>query len=757
MAAAVLLGTCIALGQSAPTTGSAAIQEAATLQGDVRNDALKTVATLRELADELVFNRFRDPALNKHVDGVTRALEKTGNEYMARAVQDLTGLLAMAESAARKGKLDEVARLQDVILKMLGEIRNARLAADRSRLRRLLDTAVRAQRVALDRTKTILFDARERVPVGKAVGDLSPEQKERLDRTGGLQGTAVDAIRKAMSELAGAGRLKGGDSPEQAAAAQKVHGMLQNAQVDEKAAQARSDLDANRSTQALKTEKEVLDALEAALAVLAEETRDADRKLAELTAERDEVKALFDKERALRVDTEGLPYNAAPESLKPREAQQDRVKKEAEALASKMDEESLAKKSMQQAEEAMKRATSRLGDAERVPAVAEMRLAEDALKAALLALDKQLDDLNSGKKDDTEAARKAAGELQKEADAAQKMSEELQDAAKKESAIAEDARQAADQKKDPAAVASDQKQLAQQVQQLENRAQQQSAQSPESREAMQQAAQAMAQAQQDMQQASQQLQQGQPQEAVDPARQAQNALQQAAQTLQQAAQSLQQMAQSAKMAAMAAELNRMAQRQADLQPQADAARSPEQMQSLEKAENKLANELKQATEKAEKEGTPSPQARKGMQQAQQSMQQSQQSMQQAQKDPGNGGQRMQDAKQQMMNAQTALQEAAQQMQQESRAMQQQAAQQMQQAGNKPSKPKSSKNPSQQGRRDEGDTSVGGTSRKDDKGWDAAMSARERVKLGQDSERALPPEYSKLVEGYYRRLAREGTK
>jgi hypothetical protein len=119
---------------------------------------------------------------------------------------------------------------------------------------------------------------------------------------------------------------------------------------------------------------------------------------------------------------------------------------------------------------------------------------------------------------------------------------------------------------------------------------------------------------------------------------------------------------------------------------------------------------------------------------------------------------LQQAKQDMMNAQNALQQAALQMQQAAGAMQQQAAasQPPQQDKGPPSDPSGTPDAqaSKDGNRKGGDATVRAGTRPGSPGWDAAMSERGRVQLGQDADRAFPPEYAKRLEGYYRRLGNE---
>jgi hypothetical protein len=109
---------------------------------------------------------------------------------------------------------------------------------------------------------------------------------------------------------------------------------------------------------------------------------------------------------------------------------------------------------------------------------------------------------------------------------------------------------------------------------------------------------------------------------------------------------------------------------------------------------------------------------------------------------------MQAAKKEMMNAQAALQQMASQMSQ--------SAQQAQQAqkDSKPSSEKDSKPSSQsaKGEHNRGDPTVKLGDKVNSRGWEAEMSERQRVKFGQNADRVFPPEYAKLLEGYYRRLA-----
>ena len=790
LTALVAMLVCVLWGNQAAvaadgTEKQTRIRQTAEQQRDIREEALRTVAVLKELSEELVSNRFRDPALTKNVSGVEGALEKAGNEYMEQSEQNLKALLDLAGDAALKGKLDEVLRLQDMILNMLTQIRNARIAADKSRLQRLLEVALRNQRGVMERTKAILFNPQERVPGGKAPDALSLQEKERLNQVAGLQGMTHHSVQKAVTEFLAASAIQDAKMPQQAEAARKIHAYLAQARVVDKAAQAQSDLERNRSTQALVTENEVIQILESAIGSLAKVAGDSDNKLSELAQEREEVAALLEKQKELRKDTEALPASAKAEAMKPQEARQDRLAKTAEELKEKADEKTLARATMEQVKKAMERAEEKLSKGEKAPALEEMKAAEKGMEAALMALEKQMADVAAEKKESAEAAEKKADELRKEADAAAKMSKDLEAAAKKEEEIRKDTQQAAadekkdaqtpsaeqkkdaqtpsaDEKKDAqtpsaeqqkkmAQIAAEQEKLQQQVQAMQQSADQQQKKSMQ--ESMQEASQKMEQAQQEMQQASQQLKQNKPEGAQAPEQAAQKSLEQAADTMKKMEQALRQMEKAERDAATAAKLNEMAEKQAGLQQQADKAQDPSAMKDLKKAQQDLANELSQMRKKEPGLGPKAQEAEDAMKKAQSQLEAEEKAMgngQQPQQPPkDNSG--MPAAKKEMMNAQAALQQMASQMSQS--AQQSQQAQQAQK-DSKPSSEKDSKQANQaaKGEHNRGDPTVKLGDKINSRGWDAAMSERDRVKFGQNADRVFPPEYAKLLEGYYRRLA-----
>jgi hypothetical protein len=776
------------------TEKQARIRQTAEQQRDIREEALRTVAVLKELSEELVSNRFRDPALTKSVSGVEGALEKAGNEYMEKSEQNLKALLNLAGDAALKGKLDEVLRLQDIILNMLTQIRNARIAADKSRLQRLLEVALRNQRGVMERTKAILFNPQERVPGGKAPDALTLQEKERLNQVAGLQGMTHHSVQKAVAEFLAASAIQDAKMPQQAEAARKIHAYLAQAKVVDKAAQAQSDLERNRSTQALVTETEVIQILESAIGSLAKVAGDMDNKLSELAQEREEVADLLAKQREIRKDTEALPATAKAEAMKGLEAREDRLAKTAEELKEKADEKTLARATMEQVKKAMEKAEEKLSKGEKAPALEEMKAAEKGMEAALMALEKQMEDIASEKKESAEAAEKKADELRKEAEAAAKMSKDLEAAAKQEEEIRKDTQQAADEKKDAqtpsadekkdaqtpsadekkdaqtpsadekkdaqtpsaeqqqkmAQIAAEQDKLQQQVKAMQQSADQQKKSMPES---MQEASQKMEQAQQAMQQASQQLKQNKPEGAQAPEQAAQKALEQAADAMKKMEQALRQMEQAQRDAATAAKLNEMAEKQAGLQQQADKAQDPSAMKNLKKAQQDLANELSQMRKKEPGLGPKAQEAEDAMKKAQSQLEAEEKAMGSGQppQQPPKDSSGMPAAKKEMMNAQAALQQMASQMSQSAQQAQQS------QKGPKDSKPSSEKDSTQasqaaKGEHNRGDPTVKLGDKVNSRGWEAAMSERDRVKFGQNADRAFPPEYAKLLEGYYRRLA-----
>jgi hypothetical protein len=765
------------------TEKQARIRQTAEQQRDIREEALRTVAVLKELSEELVSNRFRDPALTKSVSGVEGALEKAGNEYMEKSEQNLKALLNLAGDAALKGKLDEVLRLQDIILNMLTQIRNARIAADKSRLQRLLEVALRNQRGVMERTKAILFNPQERVPGGKAPDALTLQEKERLNQVAGLQGMTHHSVQKAVAEFLAASAIQDAKMPQQAEAARKIHAYLAQAKVVDKAAQAQSDLERNRSTQALVTENEVIQILESAIGSLAKVAGDMDNKLSELAQEREEVADLLAKQREIRKDTEALPATAKAEAMKGLEAREDRLAKTAEELKEKADEKTLARATMEQVKKAMEKAEEKLSKGEKAPALEEMKAAEKGMEAALMALEKQMEDIASEKKESAEAAEKKADELRKEAEAAAKMSKDLEAAAKQEEEIRKDTQQAADEKEDAqtpsadekkdaqtpsadekkdaqtpsaeqqqkmAQIAAEQDKLQQQVKAMQQSADQQKKSMPES---MQEASQKMEQAQQAMQQASQQLKQNKPEGAQAPEQAAQKALEQAADAMKKMEQALRQMEQAQRDAATAAKLNEMAEKQAGLQQQADKAQDPSAMKNLKKAQQDLANELSQMRKKEPGLGPKAQEAEDAMKKAQSQLEAEEKAMGSGQppQQPPKDSSGMPAAKKEMMNAQAALQQMASQMSQSAQQAQQS------QKGPKDSKPSSEKDSTQasqaaKGEHNRGDPTVKLGDKVNSRGWEAAMSERDRVKFGQNADRAFPPEYAKLLEGYYRRLA-----
>jgi hypothetical protein len=765
------------------TEKQARIRQTAEQQRDIREEALRTVAVLKELSEELVSNRFRDPALTKSVSGVEGALEKAGTEYMEKSEQNLKALLDLAGDAALKGKLDEVLRLQDIILNMLTQIRNARIAADKSRLQRLLEVALRNQRGVMERTKAILFNPQERVPGGKAPDALTLQEKERLNQVAGLQGMTHHSVQKAVAEFLAASAIQDAKMPQQAEAARKIHAYLAQAKVVDKAAQAQSDLERNRSTQALVTENEVIQILESAIGSLAKVAGDMDNKLSELAQEREEVADLLAKQREIRKDTEALPATAKAEAMKGLEAREDRLAKTAEELKEKADEKTLARATMEQVKKAMEKAEEKLSKGEKAPALEEMKAAEKGMEAALMALEKQMEDIASEKKESAEAAEKKADELRKEAEAAAKMSKDLEAAAKQEEEIRKDTQQAADEKKDAqtpsadekkdaqtpsadekkdaqtpsaeqqqkmAQIAAEQDKLQQQVKAMQQSADQQKKSMPES---MQEASQKMEQAQQAMQQASQQLKQNKPEGAQAPEQAAQKALEQAADAMKKMEQALRQMEQAQRDAATAAKLNEMAEKQAGLQQQADKAQDPSAMKNLKKAQQDLANELSQMRKKEPGLGPKAQEAEDAMKKAQSQLEAEEKAMGSGQppQQPPKDSSGMPAAKKEMMNAQAALQQMASQMSQSAQQAQQS------QKGPKDSKPSSEKDSTQasqaaKGEHNRGDPTVKLGDKVNSRGWEAAMSERDRVKFGQNADRAFPPEYAKLLEGYYRRLA-----
>lgn len=765
------------------TEKQARIRQTAEQQRDIREEALRTVAVLKELSEELVSNRFRDPALTKSVSGVEGALEKAGTEYMEKSEQNLKALLDLAGDAALKGKLDEVLRLQDIILNMLTQIRNARIAADKSRLQRLLEVALRNQRGVMERTKAILFNPQERVPGGKAPDALTLQEKERLNQVAGLQGMTHHSVQKAVAEFLAASAIQDAKMPQQAEAARKIHAYLAQAKVVDKAAQAQSDLERNRSTQALVTENEVIQILESAIGSLAKVAGDMDNKLSELAQEREEVADLLAKQREIRKDTEALPATAKAEAMKGLEAREDRLAKTAEELKEKADEKTLARATMEQVKKAMEKAEEKLSKGEKAPALEEMKAAEKGMEAALMALEKQMEDIASEKKESAEAAEKKADELRKEAEAAAKMSKDLEAAAKQEEEIRKDTQQAADEKEDAqtpsadekkdaqtpsadekkdaqtpsaeqqqkmAQIAAEQDKLQQQVKAMQQSADQQKKSMPES---MQEASQKMEQAQQAMQQASQQLKQNKPEGAQAPEQAAQKALEQAADAMKKMEQALRQMEQAQRDAATAAKLNEMAEKQAGLQQQADKAQDPSAMKNLKKAQQDLANELSQMRKKEPGLGPKAQEAEDAMKKAQSQLEAEEKAMGSGQppQQPPKDSSGMPAAKKEMMNAQAALQQMASQMSQSAQQAQQS------QKGPKDSKPSSEKDSTQasqaaKGEHNRGDPTVKLGDKVNSRGWEAAMSERDRVKFGQNADRAFPPEYAKLLEGYYRRLA-----
>jgi hypothetical protein len=273
---------------------------------------------------------------------------------------------------------------------------------------------------------------------------------------------------------------------------------------------------------------------------------------------------------------------------------------------------------------------------------------------------------------------------------------------------------------------------------------------------MQEASNQMKEAMQAMQQASQQLKQNNPESAQAPEKSAQQSLEQAARNMQKTEQALRAMEQAERAAAMAARLNEMAEKEAGLQQQADKAKDPSAMQKLRQGQQELAGELSKMRQKEQGLGPKAQEAEDAMKKAQSHLEAEEKSMGGGQppQPPSKDKSGMSAAKKEMMNAQAALQQMAGEMQQAADQMRQGAEQGKQEAADPNAKPPSQSMEGARGLHNRGDPTVRMGERRASAGWEAAMSERGRVQFGQDADRMFPPEYAKMLEGYYRRLAAE---
>ncbi len=635
---------------------NAAVRSSAMEQENLKQRSLRTVALLKMLAEELMVNRLGEPRVAKQLVDTTATLETVGEKYMGDAVEKLKEFIVEAEQAARLGKIEDVSRLQEEILKMLKAIRSARAAASRARLRRQLLAASKDQHKAIKQTRELLTDKDRRVPIGKNPENLSREQKKRLADVAETQRAARDSLKQALANLKEVARGREAEEQEIARTSREVADFLEKNE-----AQSRSDdvvdaIEENKTVAALKKQQEVKDLLESALArangKLADET--PSQKMSELFNAKEELGELAAKQKDLTAETQGVPKDAGPESMKLQEAKQDQLARGTGKVAEKMDEESLSRKAADMGREAMERAESALAEGKKDEAVWNQKLAETALETARMALDQEMDrlarsedPLEKHRAENDMSESQLADALDKEAAQvaqARKDLEEMMDGQKGLKQATEKLAESETGERDPAAEAAGAMQKAGENMEKAARdmAQQaKGAQDPGEKSAMERAAEEMQSAAEGMKEAGAQMAREQsPAEGLDKAGEA---MQKAGEAMQKAGEAMQQ----------------AAQKQSD----------PQAGQNVEKAAAQMsesAEAMKQAAQNSQEAFMPLQQAAQAMQRAGEQMEQSAkakqagQNMQKAAQAMKEAGQNMAGASQ-LAQAQKELGERAEQM------------------------------------------------------------------------------------------------
>lgn len=364
------------------------IRQAASKQKGVEQRGAKTIDGLTELSLELSYNQLQSSPLNAHVTQMGKVLGRAEAEYIGNATRRLQGLVYAGQEKERGDALDEIIRLQAVVLEMLDSIRNVKLSAAVSRIEYRFQMALGDQEKALEDTKRLIFNREHRVPIGRRLSALTPKQRDRLKAAAGLQCIAEDSLVAAVAELERAAPARKESDPETGERLDAWISLLKERKAVEICGRASKEILNNMLTQALKTEQEVVDALETLLGRMQAVDGVAPDKVrvSDLAKLKRELEAVLARQQALTGETGKLFERSPRPEFEEREETQQILAGETDGLSDQLDPVPPAKTAAGQALAAMSRAVAALRQSLPESAVKDQQLAEKSLTAAILAL-----------------------------------------------------------------------------------------------------------------------------------------------------------------------------------------------------------------------------------------------------------------------------------------------------------------------------------------------------------------------------------
>jgi hypothetical protein len=375
------------------------VRETSSMQDNVKGDTVRTVELIQEIAKELSYNRLSRKSLEKHIDLIDKSLDKVGNEYMKKAVKELRAMIASGEITGQGNKLTNVLQLQKKIMEILDQIKNAKLAAQAPRMLDMLGKSIKEQKEALEKTKKMLMDKDEKVPIGKKPEELTKEERERLEDTANKQEKAADMLKQTLDEIKEALGQEQSD-PQQKEMLENISEQLEQKNTLQQSQQAGEQLEQNQATQAMRNQMAVLSALQQALQNAQESQygqmamqQQGNQQLQQLQQQSEQLQSLINEQQGLMNQTQQQSENASAEDMRRLEAQQDQLAQQAQNLSNSMQQQSQAQSSMQQATVQMEQAENNLGQGQRNPALQNQQQALDHAKKALDDVQKQMKEM----------------------------------------------------------------------------------------------------------------------------------------------------------------------------------------------------------------------------------------------------------------------------------------------------------------------------------------------------------------------------
>jgi len=271
-----------------------ALENASSRESTIVSQTTSLASKLDELQKMLAENRVKNPELNEIAKEAKQALEQAASKPMTEAANDLNragqsktnSLDPQQQQKAQENRNQSLKQSQDHQEQAAQKLGDAIKAMDK--VGTMADT-IRKWQADFDKQKELLDELKNigKEAIGKKKDDLTPEQKQRLDKNAEEQKKAADNVEQHTKDLEKMANQLSKSDPQAAEAMKQAADQAKSQQISQQQRQASAQAQQNQQAQAQNAQQQAQLGIEVVLNTL----KDADkRKLEQLIKLLDEAK-----------------------------------------------------------------------------------------------------------------------------------------------------------------------------------------------------------------------------------------------------------------------------------------------------------------------------------------------------------------------------------------------------------------------------------------------------------------------------------